>query len=184
MQTFHQFDYDTESFDADAALEFILNHYAFTDINLRGEAKRHYYISLASEVVDHLKLSHHLRAYLKMYKVSSAANLKLSIGRLIFGFLSGLPLLYFILTAHMFWLLPALIVLLGLFIIFPVFTLGQVGSARAENIEAYLTDIHHIELQIYSTLTQAFSDNSIDMVTMRLDYETFKAEHLTPISIN
>ena len=60
MQTFHQFDYDTDSFDADAALEFILNHYAFTDINLRGEAKQHHYISLASDIVDHLKTSHQL----------------------------------------------------------------------------------------------------------------------------
>ena len=131
MQTFHQFDYDTDSFDADAALEFVLNHYAFTDINLRGEAKQHRYISLASEVVDHLKTSHQLRAELKIYKALNPAFTKLSIGGLTFGLLTCLPLLYFISTpafsAHRFWLWPVIIVMIGLFIILPVFILAPVS---------------------------------------------------------
>ena len=188
MQTFHQFDYDTDSFDADAALEFILNHYAFTDIKLRGEAKQHHYISLASDIVDHLKTSHQLRAELKIYKALDPAFTKLSIGALTFGLLSCLPLLYFIstpvLSAHASWLWPGIIVMIGLFIILPVFFLALKSLYNSDVVEDYLTDIHHTELQISSLLNSAGAENSIDMVTMRLDAEYFEAEPLTPISVN
>jgi len=172
----------------DAALEFILNHYAFTDLDLRSEEKQHFYISLASHVVDQLKISHKLRADLKMYKAFDPAVTKLSIGGLSFGLLSCMPLLYFIstpaLSAHTSWLWPVLIMMIGVLILLPLIILGSKSLFHADNVEEYLTNIHNAELQITSILDSAGSENIVELVKMRLDYKNFELEDTKPISIN
>lgn len=172
MKTYHGFDYNLKTFDKSDALNFILGHYVFMNLDERPETLQHLLITEAGLIVDQLEKCYKLRRSYEQSKASSFSTLKISL--LTFGLsISVTGCIYFLYRAGVQASSTKAISLFALLavisIILPVLLISRLIRYNQIMTEKRLTSIHNIEIKITSMMTFIGTKNVISVVEDRLN---------------
>lgn len=172
MKTYHGFDYRLKKFDKSDALNFILGHYVFMNLDERPETLQHLLITEAGLIVDQLEKCYKLRRSYQKSKSSSFSSLRISL--LSFGLsIAFTGCIYFLYRAGLQASSTKAVSLFALLaltcIILPVLLISRLIRYNQIMTEKRLTSIHNIEIEITSMMTFVGTENVISMVEDTLD---------------